>query len=755
MAVSDTPKRPSPVNQPKTTDLSSTEETQEEVSLWLYLAGLCAVLSAIYAVNFSLEIPEFGNMAFTGATAGFLLSYWLRSRGSGSRSLQRPIVLIVILLVIAFASSDRGMEWFWPSVVNGERQKAIQIVLVWFTVFWSFLLTSNASILFSIVPCFAMLALVSQTSTQAEIQNAFLLFVTATTFLMVHDNYLRTLNFQVKGRSEGQTKQLFGGQFQLTALCIMGALFFANIVAIPLRVIGQTLFNPSNLSSLTNSVDKTTALNTPSVQVSERNSIELASGPVTQSDTLLMRVLSPRGLYWRGTTFDFYTGTRFENRETNPATVTPTNEVKIENKEEAYLGLVGDSGERTFTGKLFALPISRLELNPLDMKNSQQVVQKFVIVGGSFSQFYGATSLSKIVVNADKVDVQSAGACNSSTVLPLNAEYQVTSVVADDDPSRLRTATSDTNAIPPPIRNTYLQTGPSNDPVRKAVMEAIKGKTNNYDKVQALIDYIGKTCKYNIQTPAAPRDRDSVEYFLFDRKMGYCDSFGAALTVMCRYAGVPARLASGFLAGDLKDGLYMVREKHKHIWTEAFFPEIGWVPFDATSAAEDISDYSTTKKQGGFWSWLKQDALRILLGILVVGLVGFILFNELLGRLPRGNRKQVDTTVYPATNRAITEAYILTCTLLKRYGVERTASMTPDEYAALVQQRADVALPTLSPLWKELTQLFKHFRYGTGVATEAEAQRAQALVQEVKATLKQVKKRDLALIQPKSPTVKA
>lgn len=724
---------------------STPEEGEERLSLWLYMAGLVSVLAAIYSVNFSLEIPDFGNVAFTGATAGFLLSYWLRSRVGGGRSLQRPIALILVLLVVAFASSDRGMEWFWPSVINGERQKAIQVILVWFTVFTSFLLGSNAAVLFCIVPCFAMLALVSQTSTQAEIQNAFLIFVASTTFLMVHDNYLRTLAFQVKGRSEGQEKQLFGGQFQLAAFCILGALVFANVVAMPLKIIGQSLFNPSALSQLTSAVEKTPLAPAVAVQVSERNTIELASGPVTVSDAVLMRVLSPRGLYWRGSTFDFYSGTRFENRQNAPIPVPVANdEVRVENKEEAYLGLTGNSAERSFTGKLFALPQSRFELAPQEMKNAQLVVQKFVIVGGSFSQFYGATSLSKLIANVDKVEVQGAGTCSSNAALPLNAEYQVTSVVPDDDPERLRNASSDRNDIPPPIRENYLQTGPTNEPVRKATLEAVKGAKNNYDKVQAIIAYIGKNCKYNLQTPAAPRDRDVVEYFLFDRKMGYCDSFGAALAVMCRYAGVPARLVSGFLTGDAKDGIYLVKEKHKHIWTEVFFPEIGWVAFDATSAAEDISDYSAlNKKRGGFWDWLKQDALRALLGVLVVGLIGFVIWNEFASRLKNGRGKQAPAPSRPATNRAIAEAYVASCALLKRYGVERNASMTPDEYIALVQDRARNAAPSLAEAYKELTQLFKRYRYGAEVASAEEAQRAQAVVQEMRAALRRVKRRDL------------
>ena len=58
-----------------------------------------------------------------------------------------------------------------------------------------------------------------------------------------------------------------------------------------------------------------------------------------------------------------------------------------------------------------------------------------------------------------------------------------------------------------------------------------QGKSNNFDKVDAMKTYIAARCKYNLQSPSGPRDRDIVAWFLFDKQEGYCDSFAAALTV--------------------------------------------------------------------------------------------------------------------------------------------------------------------------------------------------------------------------------
>ncbi|MFQ3610220.1 MAG: transglutaminase family protein, partial [Fimbriimonadales bacterium] len=68
-----------------------------------------------------------------------------------------------------------------------------------------------------------------------------------------------------------------------------------------------------------------------------------------------------------------------------------------------------------------------------------------------------------------------------------------------------------------------------------------------------------------------------------------------ALTVMCQYAGLPARAVSGYLLRDPDPdtGEYIVREADRHLWTEVYFDGIGWVAFDATENAP-VADGSET-----------------------------------------------------------------------------------------------------------------------------------------------------------------
>ena len=160
--------------------------------------------------------------------------------------------------------------------------------------------------------------------------------------------------------------------------------------------------------------------------------------------------------------------------------------------------------------------------------------------------------------------------------------------------------------VPQNIQDAYLQLPPikmREDSLHlKALVEQLtQGKSNNLDKVEAIKTYIAAHCKYNLQSSPGPRDRDIVAWFLFDKQEGYCDSFAAALTVLCRYAKIPARMATGFLSGDYEgNNTYLVRQKYKHLWTEVFFPHVGWVPFDATEGTVDISDHSGTSQAPTF-----------------------------------------------------------------------------------------------------------------------------------------------------------
>lgn len=94
---------------------------------------------------------------------------------------------------------------------------------------------------------------------------------------------------------------------------------------------------------------------------------------------------------------------------------------------------------------------------------------------------------------------------------------------------------------------------------------------------------------YNLRPGNYPEDQDFTEYFLYDKKEGYCVHFATAAVLMFRMYGVPARYVSGYIVpGDSfyrnKDGLYEaeIRDDKAHAWAEIYIPSYGWFPVDPT-----------------------------------------------------------------------------------------------------------------------------------------------------------------------------
>jgi transglutaminase-like putative cysteine protease len=117
-----------------------------------------------------------------------------------------------------------------------------------------------------------------------------------------------------------------------------------------------------------------------------------------------------------------------------------------------------------------------------------------------------------------------------------------------------------------------------------------RNQPTQYDKVMALVRYIEQNTAYNLNVEAYPTDVDVAEYFLFEAKQGYCVEFATALAVLCLYADIPARVASGFILRerDPETGEFIVREKHRHLWTEVYFEGdwLGGVRCDSQRACD-------------------------------------------------------------------------------------------------------------------------------------------------------------------------
>jgi transglutaminase-like putative cysteine protease len=177
------------------------------------------------------------------------------------------------------------------------------------------------------------------------------------------------------------------------------------------------------------------------------------------------------------------------------------------------------------------------------------------------------------------------------------SQYQVRAVIGNPGVPDLRAAGTD---YPAWVRTRYLQVPNSIRGELQALAERVTaGQPTPYDKAAAVTSYLRINLQYVTTVPPAPEGRDPIEWVLFDYKKGFCNYYASAEVLMLRTLGVPARLAVGFAQGQLVNGTYVVRRQDAHAWPEVFFPGLGWVEFEPTTAQQPLVRRDSTASQAG------------------------------------------------------------------------------------------------------------------------------------------------------------
>jgi len=101
---------------------------------------------------------------------------------------------------------------------------------------------------------------------------------------------------------------------------------------------------------------------------------------------------------------------------------------------------------------------------------------------------------------------------------------------------------------------------------------------------RAIISELQSRCQYSLKLQGVSRT-DPIEWFLFTGHRGHCEFFAAAMVLLLRCEGVPARFVVGYHGGTrLKNhSEVLVRASNAHAWVEAWMGrDIGWEIFDPT-----------------------------------------------------------------------------------------------------------------------------------------------------------------------------
>ena len=123
--------------------------------------------------------------------------------------------------------------------------------------------------------------------------------------------------------------------------------------------------------------------------------------------------------------------------------------------------------------------------------------------------------------------------------------------------------------------------------VTDLVARIIGQQTSPYAKARALSDYFTDPVNgfsYSLTTKGGDSGSDLVDFLT--NKAGFCQQYSAAMGIMLRMAGVPARVVLGYThAAADPSGSFTVTTNDAHAWVEAYFTGLGWIPFDPTPLA--------------------------------------------------------------------------------------------------------------------------------------------------------------------------
>lgn len=269
--------------------------------------------------------------------------------------------------------------------------------------------------------------------------------------------------------------------------------------------------------------------------------------PFARKETLIIESTVPS--YWRGQTFDTYTGQGWrstmrllEGRKANQP-ITESVNLKSRIASRSNIEILESN-----SAVLFA-PGDALRLNrPYQVQVSER-----------------------------DVAIDDYASIRATRRVGQRLVYSVDSTLAAATTQQLRTAST----VYPAWAERYMEL-PELPPrvLEFAVRLADTGETA-IDKARAA-EFFMRRFPFAQDTEPLPPDRDATDYFLFELRRGHATQIASTMAVLVRAMGIPARLAVGYAQGvfDPVTQRYIVNPIDSHTWVEVFFPTYGWVLFE-------------------------------------------------------------------------------------------------------------------------------------------------------------------------------
>jgi transglutaminase-like putative cysteine protease len=527
---------------------------------------------------------------------GFSLIVRLIGKRSAWLSVGPWLGLVLATMGCAMAQSLTGLL---PGGVQFNQIPTGPAIL-WLLVMRAPALWTDSDLVFQAVPGVALFGLAG-TSAQddAVLLTLFILHLGCAAYLMAWLN-LRGILASGNGRRASALEASSLAAGQTYALVSVGIAIAAGFLVAPVVRAGIHQLEPLILA-----VGPRAPRPSPEFRVSSFEALDLVGGSHTSSNAVILRVTTDRPLYLRERAFGEFTGTSWLSVGAG-----------LSGRGRAYR-LEGPSADLSDY------------LTPEVQARTEAVTQEIVVVSGLHPWILAASEPRELAIWGD------AGAARSElryvpevgllsgSGLGEGSRYEVISLVPPRRLSELRRARAASDS------GVYTQLPRTRSPrLGEAAARETEGQDTDYDKVETLRSYVARTCRYSLAAPPLQSRADRASEFLFDVKVGYCDSYATALCVLCRELGMDSRIVRGFAPGDFepRSGTYLVRDKHYHVWTEVRFVGIGWVAFDATEGTTELDpqDVAVAGTESG--SLLRSRVLAVAIDCAIVLAVLYLIF---------------------------------------------------------------------------------------------------------------------------------
>lgn len=301
---------------------------------------------------------------------------------------------------------------------------------------------------------------------------------------------------------------------------------------------------------------------------------------------------------------------------------------------------------------------------------------------------------------------------------------------------------------------------------------------------------------YTLRAPFRNPNMDNIEDFLTENKVGHCEFFASALTLMLRSQGVPARMVNGYKGGDWNTlgEFYQVRQLHAHTWVEVLIQPDGnpankkWLILDPTPStpsvqtsmwssfrqfsdyiqhvwssyvlgmnrdSQESSVYNELFNANAWKSWMEEIKQLLsgemsLTGFLNIRLVFMLIFLPMafygLYRLTAASVRVLNGTRGPAKKKARTAAqaqvefYRRFEAILAQRRLRREAAQTQREFAMSIggQFSGEEATRGLSPIPRFVVDAFYRVRFGNHPLATAELDRLTGELDRLEASMPKV-----------------